>query len=97
MNYYIGIDLGTSSCKGSVVDKYGKVYGSHSVKYGVHCPAPNYSEQDPADWLPQTNPTLLMMIAIMQYQRAIIAIEFCSNRIYNNSERKRFIHFFSLF
>ena len=50
MNYYIGIDLGTSSCKGSVVDKFGKVYGSHSVKYGVSCPAPNYSEQDPADW-----------------------------------------------
>ena len=50
MNYYIGIDLGTSSCKGSVVDKFGKVYGSHSVKYGVGNPAPNYSEQNPADW-----------------------------------------------
>ncbi len=50
MNYYIGIDLGTSSCKGSVVDRYGKVYGSRSVKYGVRSPAPNYSEQDPADW-----------------------------------------------
>lgn len=50
MNYYIGIDLGTSSCKGSVADKFGKVYGNHSVKYGVGNPAPNYSEQDPADW-----------------------------------------------
>lgn len=50
MNYYIGIDLGTSSCKGSVVDRNGKVCGTHSVKYGVSCPAPNYSEQDPADW-----------------------------------------------
>ena len=50
MNYYIGIDLGTSSCKGSVVDGNGKVYGTHSVKYGVSCPAPNFSEQDPADW-----------------------------------------------
>ena len=50
MNYYIGIDLGTSSCKGSVVDGTGRVYGSHSVKYGVSCPKPNYSEQDPADW-----------------------------------------------
>ena len=50
MNYYIGIDLGTSSCKGSVVDRNGKVYGTHGVKYGVFCPAQNYSEQDPADW-----------------------------------------------
>lgn len=50
MNYYIGIDLGTSSCKGSVVDKYGKVYGSHSVKYGVRSPLQNYSEQSPEDW-----------------------------------------------
>ena len=43
MNYYIGIDLGTSSCKGSVVDGTGRVYGTHSVKYGVSCPKPNYS------------------------------------------------------
>ena len=50
MNYYIGIDLGTSSCKGSVVDKNGKVYGTYSVRYGVNCPGPNYSEQDPEDW-----------------------------------------------
>ena len=50
MNYYIGIDLGTSSCKGSVVDSCGRVYGTHSVKYAVSCPAPNFSEQDPADW-----------------------------------------------
>ena len=51
MNYYIGIDLGTSSCKGTVVDGEGNVYGSRSVKYDVHYPVPGYSEQDPADWL----------------------------------------------
>lgn len=50
MNYYIGIDLGTSSCKGVIIDKNGRVYGSHSVKYPVSYPAPGYSEQDPADW-----------------------------------------------
>ncbi len=50
MNYYIGIDLGTSSCKGVITDKYGKIYDSLSVKYNVYYPAPNYSEQDPEDW-----------------------------------------------
>ena len=44
MNYYIGIDLGTSSCKGYLTDAKGRVYGSHSVKYPVYNPAPNHSE-----------------------------------------------------
>lgn len=51
MNYYIGLDLGTSSCKGVIIDREGNVYGSHSVKYPVSYPALNHSEQDPADWL----------------------------------------------
>ena len=51
MNYYIGIDLGTSSCKGVITDKLGNVYASHSVRYKVSCPRPGFSEQDPSDWL----------------------------------------------
>ena len=51
MKYYIGIDLGTSSCKGIIADRNGKIYASHTVKYGVSYPAPGYSEQDPEDWL----------------------------------------------
>ena len=50
MNYYIGIDLGTSSCKGILTDREGVVLAEHSVSYPVSTPHTNWSEQDPADW-----------------------------------------------
>ena len=50
MNYYIGIDLGTSSCKGILTDRTGAVLGEHSVEYPVYSPKPGYSEQDPEEW-----------------------------------------------
>ena len=51
MKYFIGIDLGTSSCKGILVDKVGNIIKSSSVEYGVNTPRENFSEQDPSDWL----------------------------------------------
>lgn len=50
MNYYIGIDLGTSACKGILADREGHILRRHSVSYPVFCPAPSYSEQNPQDW-----------------------------------------------
>lgn len=50
MNYYIGIDLGTSSCKGILLNRNGAVLADHSVNYPVSTPYTNWSEQDPADW-----------------------------------------------
>ena len=51
MRYYIGIDLGTSSCKGILVDKNGTIVRESSRSYGVMIPCRNYSEQDPSEWL----------------------------------------------
>lgn len=51
MNYYIGIDLGTSSCKGILVDRSGKIYKELSVSYPVMTPRDGWTEQDPALWL----------------------------------------------
>ena len=50
MNYYIGIDLGTSACKGILLNREGEVLAEHSVSYPVSTPYTNWSEQDPADW-----------------------------------------------
>ena len=50
MSYYIGIDLGTSSCKGILTDREGTVLGEHSVSYPVSTPYTNWSEQSPEDW-----------------------------------------------
>ena len=54
MNYYIGIDLGTSSCKGILLNRSGAVLADHSVNYPVSTPYTNWSEQDPADWYKAT-------------------------------------------
>ena len=48
---YIGIDLGTSSCKGLLVDKQGHICRIHSVPYEVSYPQDGYSEQDPQQWI----------------------------------------------
>ena len=50
MNYYIGIDLGTSACKGILTDRAGAILGEHSVSYPVSAPYTNWSEQAPEDW-----------------------------------------------
>ncbi len=50
MNYYIGIDLGTSACKGILTDREGHILGEHSVSYAVSAPYTNWSEQAPEDW-----------------------------------------------
>ena len=50
MNYYIGIDLGTSSCKGILLNRDGAVLAEHSVSYPVSTPYTNWSEQNPEDW-----------------------------------------------
>ena len=51
MNYYIGIDLGTSSCKGILADRTGKIYKESSVSYPVMTPRDGWTEQDPGEWL----------------------------------------------
>jgi xylulokinase len=50
MKYYIGIDLGTSACKGILTDREGHILGEHSVSYAVSAPYTNWSEQAPEDW-----------------------------------------------
>ncbi|MET3556988.1 xylulokinase [Streptococcus rupicaprae] len=51
MAYVLGIDLGTSSLKGLLVDRTGAVVAQASADYDVVHAQPGYSEQDPNDWL----------------------------------------------
>ena len=48
---YIGLDLGTSSLKGLLIDEKANIIKSKSVSYNVSYPKPLYSEQNPLDWL----------------------------------------------
>jgi xylulokinase len=50
-NCYLGIDLGTSGLKLTVVAADGEVLAESEEPYEVSVPHPGYAETDPADWL----------------------------------------------
>ncbi len=55
---YIGLDLGTSSLKGLLIDEGGSIIKSATRFYNVSYPKPLYSEQNPLDWLNATKEVL---------------------------------------
>lgn len=54
MNYYVGIDLGTSSVKTLLLSDNGEVVSSVSKEYPLYFPHNGWSEQNPEDWYNQT-------------------------------------------
>ncbi|WP_423189081.1 xylulokinase [Alkalibacterium sp. f15] len=50
MSYVLGLDLGTSSLKGILVNKEGKIVDEASADYPLLTPKRGYSEQDPKEW-----------------------------------------------
>ncbi len=50
MGCVVGIDVGTSSTKGVLVDGEGEILVSASASYEYHTPGPGWVEQDPEDW-----------------------------------------------
>lgn len=51
MKYLLGIDLGTSSLKGSVYTTDGRLVDSSAYEYDLYIPKKGFSEQDPKDWI----------------------------------------------
>ncbi|MBR1891366.1 MAG: xylulokinase [Clostridia bacterium] len=51
---YIGVDLGTSSVKVSLVTAEGQIVASNTQEYPLYSPHPGFSEQRPEDWLDKT-------------------------------------------
>lgn len=50
MPFLIGIDVGTSGCKVTVIDRRGTVVATASQSYPTRYPRPGWAEQDPQDW-----------------------------------------------
>ena len=48
---YLGLDLGTSSLKGLLIDAHQRVLREASAPLTVERPHPGWSEQDPASWI----------------------------------------------
>src|SRR3982751_4920877 len=51
MEYYLGIDIGTTSVKSIAFSRSGKSISEYSVSYSIHHPLPEWSEQDPDEIL----------------------------------------------
>ncbi len=47
MNYYIGIDIGTTATKTIAFSDTGTIMASESISYEMLHPQPDWSEQDP--------------------------------------------------
>jgi gluconokinase len=47
MNYYLGVDIGTTSAKAVAFSEKGEVMANHSFAYDMSHPRPGWSEQDP--------------------------------------------------
>src|SRR5262245_58896353 len=48
---YLGVDLGTSGLKLTIVDSDVSVVGEAEASYAVRSPRPGYAETDPQEWL----------------------------------------------
>ncbi|GHA58723.1 xylulokinase [Amylibacter ulvae] len=48
---YLGLDLGTSGLKALIVDENGAAVATAHAQYDVSQPHPNWSEQDPNEWV----------------------------------------------
>lgn len=62
MSYVLGIDLGTSSLKGILISRDGKVVAEESEAYGVISSQSGYSEQNPDDWITAFNKVIFKLI-----------------------------------
>lgn len=49
MNYYLGVDIGTTSVKAVAFSEAGEVLSSKSIEYKLYHPKPGYSEQNPEE------------------------------------------------
>ncbi|QDT02882.1 Xylulose kinase [Rubripirellula lacrimiformis] len=62
MNYYLGIDVGTSGTKTLLIDAAGAVIAEADAEYPMHQPKPGWTEQDPEDWWKATVKTVRAVI-----------------------------------
>lgn len=63
MNYYLGIDLGTSAVKCILIDETGKVSATTSQDYPILQPRPGWVEQRPEDWWTGTKSAIQQLMA----------------------------------
>ena len=64
MAYVLGIDLGTSSLKGILINEQGEVVGESSYDYPISTPKIGYSEQDPNLWIDAVKKVIVDLVGL---------------------------------
>lgn len=62
MSYVIGIDLGTGSLKGIIINEEGTVIADASSSYDLQTSKYGYSEQNPQDWVQALDTVLINLL-----------------------------------
>jgi len=60
---YAGIDIGTSSVKGILVDINGNIVAKKNIQISLQTPKPGWMEQDPGEWWSATVKVIKMLVA----------------------------------
>lgn len=77
MGYVLGIDLGTSSLKGIVMNKAGQLITESSAEYRIDSPAPGFSEQHPEYWVIALEEVLTALtLEVVDFSAELEAISF---------------------
>lgn len=77
MKYLLGVDLGTSSLKGSVYSTDGQLIDSSASQYDLIIPTKGYSEQNPQDWIRAFKEVIKnLIVKIKDFSENIEAISF---------------------
>lgn len=77
MSYVLGIDLGTSSLKGVLMDDSGKLIITKSAEYKIDTPKQGYSEQHPEYWVVALETVLTnLSIEVSDFGKELVGISF---------------------
>ncbi len=79
VGHVIGIDLGSQSLKGLLLDPSGRQLGEAARAYDMHCPHPAWAEEDPADWWEALRAVVAELMAVHRLAPAdVSAVAFAS-------------------
>lgn len=79
MGHVIGIDLGSQSLKGLLLDPDGQLIGEASRPYDLECPHPAWAQEDPADWWAAMREVITELVGVARLAPGdVTAIAFAS-------------------
>ena len=74
---WIGVDLGTSSCKVVAVDDRSRVLAQAEGSYPMATPRPGWAEQDPEQWWQVTEATVQELVGRLPADATVAGIGLC--------------------